>query len=834
GYNGTSTNPNISFYSFPGFKSPPNQDLQLKWERALPRVIVKKTQDNVGTITKYSRICSLHFTENYFITKSVNLKPSVTYPLGKDLDRRYDTTKLYITKTNNLLFYRRLKANAVPSVWPNLPNYISSPPAPPRSAPASTSEKRRQLEYDCHLVMAADMFTEEKVKSAEELYEKLLNDPLPSGFLLLKTPKLSLIKLETSEDKGLQIKLSLEIDDNLTFRMFKDHHIIDNSEVSHCLSNKLLDRIEFVSAAINIAAYLGSKENLHKSIMILLRKLLEVPDLDPVQSMKLSFIWEQIKLLFKNNKSVKYSPSLLSLCLLWQNVSTALYEQIYSSNVLTIPTIKYLRALSTTLSVEARIKDLNSRERHVTLIIDEVYSAQRVEFDVVALIPVAKISAEFIYSQYNPLMKTLHQIGLIVVAISVDNHPANRSFFSKLLCGGKFLCGGKLLYLILTITQRKFTSSLILLGSKSSLCPNFAHIKDVYYKESTFQVINPTSIEKTNVKLADAVFHESTIGALKFYSREKPEFVSTAEFLEFVRTMWNILNVKTPMIGLRKRDELRKPVARDNQLGISFLKEFADFLTVWESSGEIGLTTETFLATKHTCLAVIDLAEYLLDEMKEDFSYLYLQCFKIITTDWIPSDLETIASLDESNALYQWFPTEFGSWTPNGFRALSVDPASILSKTRISISMRDICEAFVDPQVVHWTTVGNQDSILCFGIQSARVPPEGARVPLVVRVPPSFLAVEDSSFHTSVRLVAETEEEKVNLGKFINIMSRGGLSTPTDLLFLTCLYSIPFSISSSVIRTKRIDSWSLPTQELLLLRPFVQSFRKVQKLPLRL
>ncbi|QQP50738.1 Putative LOC100205425, partial [Caligus rogercresseyi] len=70
---------------------------------------------------------------------------------------------------------------------------------------------------------------------------------------------------------------------------------------------------------------------------------------------------------------------------------------------------------------------------------------------------------------------------------------------------------------------------------------------------------------KTRVKLADVVFHESSIGALKYYAKEgsRPEFKDTALFLEFVRTMWNILSVKTPRVGYKKRNELRLMVVRD-------------------------------------------------------------------------------------------------------------------------------------------------------------------------------------------------------------------------------------------------------------------------------
>ncbi|CAB4058549.1 unnamed protein product [Lepeophtheirus salmonis] len=79
------------------------------------------------------------------------------------------------------------------------------------------------------------------------------------------------------------------------------------------------------------------------------------------------------------------------------NVSTALYGQIYRSNALTILSPKHLRPLS-------------------------------------SVVTAAKMIAELIYSQYTPIMKTLYQIGFIVVAVSVHNRPANRTLSFFLLC----------------------------------------------------------------------------------------------------------------------------------------------------------------------------------------------------------------------------------------------------------------------------------------------------------------------------------------------------------------------------------------------------------------
>nr|XP_040578526.1 uncharacterized protein LOC121127243 [Lepeophtheirus salmonis] len=84
--------------------------------------------------------------------------------------------------------------------------------------------------------------------------------------------------------------------------------------------------------------------------------------------------------------------------------------------------------------------------------------------------------------------------------------------------------------------------------------------------------------------------------------------------------MWNILSVKIPGVGYKKRDELRKPISEKNKLGLSFLRDFVDFLIGWQNSKALGLTTETFLATKQTHLNAVDLVEYLL--LHEVFSYV--------------------------------------------------------------------------------------------------------------------------------------------------------------------------------------------------------------------
>uniref|UniRef100_A0A0K2T313 Uncharacterized protein n=1 Tax=Lepeophtheirus salmonis TaxID=72036 RepID=A0A0K2T313_LEPSM len=77
------------------------------------------------------------------------------------------------------------------------------------------------------------------------------------------------------------------------------------------------------------------------------------------------------------------------------------------------------------------------------------------------------------------------------------------------------------------------------------------------------KAVYPTPIEKTNVLLADSIFHESTVAAHHYYSSTYPAWKVTGNFVSLVRKYWNIVNCKTPSAGVRKRDIQRNHLAKD-------------------------------------------------------------------------------------------------------------------------------------------------------------------------------------------------------------------------------------------------------------------------------
>ena len=137
------------------------------------------------------------------------------------------------------------------------------------------------------------------------------------------------------------------------------------------------------------------------------------------------------------------------------------------------------------------------------------------------------------------------------------------------------------------------------------------------------KVLNPESIEKTNVSLADACFHESTIYALKYYAKHGYDsFSETADILQIFRNWFNAVNVKSLYSVKHTRDSFRSAITKEDRGMLEFFSQFSLWLDKWISSGQAGLSKQTFAAASQTTKVLIDLPNYLLDEKNLDFILL--------------------------------------------------------------------------------------------------------------------------------------------------------------------------------------------------------------------
>ena len=129
----------VSFHKFPSDK-----DLLSKWLQAIPREF---------TPSKTASLCSKHFRENDFISEST------------------DSHK-WRKKTGTVLTYRRLKDNAVPSIFPNLPSYLSKP-EPVQRGSSSTSSERHKRQYELMEQQTNDFMESLKIQRLSDIGDKL-------------------------------------------------------------------------------------------------------------------------------------------------------------------------------------------------------------------------------------------------------------------------------------------------------------------------------------------------------------------------------------------------------------------------------------------------------------------------------------------------------------------------------------------------------------------------------------------------------------------------------------------------------------------------------------
>ena len=265
------------------------------------------------------------------------------------------------------------------------------------------------------------------------------------------------------------------------------------------------------------------------------------------------------------------------------------------------------------------------------------------------MIPCSSLNADKQYGIYSKLLPGLCEIGFDPVATITDGNHVNHKFFKDFVCSGtlnlwvsnpcnQLIDKMFLLFDPVHIFKCFFTN---FLNKEVFICPsftleneflsgNFAHIRELYELELgkpikmayrlSDRVLNPASIERTNVSLADACFHESTINALKYYANHGfPNFLQTANVLQIFRDWFNVVNVKSLYSGHRTRDDNRAAITRDNKTSANYLVTFTSWLKKWKASKKTGLSRETFQASIQTSEALVHLSDYLINEKGLDY-----------------------------------------------------------------------------------------------------------------------------------------------------------------------------------------------------------------------
>ena len=259
--------------------------------------------------------------------------------------------------------------------------------------------------------------------------------------------------------------------------------------------------------------------------------------------------------------------------------------------------------------------------------------------DIVSLTPLTRIDYKIIAEVFTALLETAVKIGCDITVSLLDGHSSNCKCYKELCSGminlsivNPLKAGYRILLLFDPVhVFKNFYNNL--LNKLYFECPNFEdkflkpnlqHIKDMYNAELgksvkiayrlSDKVLNPATIERSNVSLADLQFHESTIAALNLHAVEKacPEYTETTNFSELIRRWWNLLNSKSTLTGQAKRDCNRESLESKNLDRLDFLASFSSWLEDWENSNSRGLSRETFFCAKQTSSAMPSLIKYLL------------------------------------------------------------------------------------------------------------------------------------------------------------------------------------------------------------------------------
>jgi hypothetical protein len=462
------------------------------------------------------------------------------------------------------------------------------------------------------------------------------------------------------------------------------------------------------------------------------------------------------------------------------------------------------------------------------------------------------------------MLPSLKNIGFDVLGICLDNATPNRRFFTD-------LCNKSLapsiqhpeseenrLFLFFDSVHNFKNWYNCFVNKGLLVCPNFrgekignpkfSHIRMLYELEAgkmvkiafrlTNRVLFPTTIDKTNVRLADSLFHESTIAAMEFYrDNGYPDFSETIPFLKLIRRTWNICNVRTHSIGNLKRDPFRQPITSIEHENLSFLHDFCLWINKWEdlarssdSPYRFSFTKETFLATRQTTGALIEVSKYLLKN-NMGFNYVLLGKFQ---SDPLEKQFNLYRNMGGCNYYVSVRDVL------NAEKSLRFHSLTKVAKIKVT----ELVDIFSETQELKLFETASESNEIVEELDMDEISIQCLEesVNNVLFFLAGFfsrsLMQSTSCKECQAMIVSSSEAPEINLDfppdnpeamvtrdKLLSLVNRGGLVTPTDIIFFTSVYIYNFLNALMAIPECKSRLLAFPEQSSL----FVNALRLQMK-----
>ena len=226
GYKGYAKDNHITFHSFPLA----NQELCDRWIRANPRKNYAPTPN--------SRICSLHFRSSDFVEQRTDTNTA----------RRRRKEKQH----GNKLVKRYLKDGAVPSIFPNAPDHLSTKGSGPRETVSATASSRLEQDARRLNILEESFYDTDNISSLslDDVAEKLrIETARPEGFTVTKLDSELLIYLLQVSDSIPSIRACITVKENLSTVVSLDGKSVTASQFEDLFT----DRLQCMSQLVNLS-----------------------------------------------------------------------------------------------------------------------------------------------------------------------------------------------------------------------------------------------------------------------------------------------------------------------------------------------------------------------------------------------------------------------------------------------------------------------------------------------------------------------------------------------------------------------------------------------------